>query len=204
MADRLERELFSESSAKMSTALSKDELISTKAEADSKKQFIDTLKEIEVTGRMTIKLAHLRLLKGSEYDIELEEGDILAIPRKNSVVNVLGAVMSRGSFIYSKEFDHKNYIDIAGGFTNNADTDNVYVLKVDGTAMRLSNGYFNWNMSKARWDVEGFGEIKEIEPGDAIVVPEKFTRIAWLRHIKDITEILYQVAVATSVVINID
>ena len=29
---------------------------------------------------MTIWLAHLRLLKGSEYDIELEEGDSLYIP----------------------------------------------------------------------------------------------------------------------------
>ncbi len=204
MADRLERELFSESSAKISTSLSRDELAASKAEAEAKKKFIETLKEIDVTGRMTIRLAHLRLLKGSEYDIVMEEGDILAIPRKNSVVNVLGAVMSRGSFIYSKEFDHENYIEIAGGFTNNADTGNVYVLKVDGTAMRLSNGYFNWNMSKARWDVEGFGEIKEIEPGDAIVVPEKFAHIAWLRQIKDITQILYQVAIATSVVINID
>ena len=204
MADRLERELFSESSAKISTALSGEELSAKKSETEEKRKFIETLKEIEPTGRMTIRLGHLRLLKGTEYDIALEEGDNLVIPRKNSVVNVLGAVMSRGSFIYSNDFDHKDYIDIAGGFTKNADTNNVYVLKVDGTAMHLSSGFFNWNASKTRWDIEGFGEIKEIEPGDAIVVPEKFEHIAWLREIKDITQIFYQVAVATAVVLNLN
>jgi hypothetical protein len=29
---------------------------------------------------MTVRLAHLRLLKGSEYDLELEDGDRISIP----------------------------------------------------------------------------------------------------------------------------
>ncbi|MEF9438000.1 MAG: hypothetical protein L0922_04380 [Candidatus Mariimomonas ferrooxydans] len=50
----------------------------------------------------------------------------------------------------------------------------------------------------------GFGEeIKEIEPGDTIVVSEKLTRIAWLREIKDITQILYQIAVTAAVTLRL-
>ena len=40
-----------------------------------------------------------------------------------------------------------------------------------------------------------------LEPGDSIVVPEKLDRIAWLRETKDITQILFQIAVAAGVVV---
>jgi hypothetical protein len=47
-----------------------------------------------------------------------------------------------------------------------------------------------------------FGEkIPELETGDIIVVPEKIDRIAWLREIKDITQILMQMAVTAGVTI---
>jgi hypothetical protein len=42
-----------------------------------------------------------------------------------------------------------------------------------------------------------------LEPGDSIVVPEKLDRIAWMREIKDITQILFQIAVAAGVVVAI-
>jgi hypothetical protein len=35
---------------------------------------------------------------------------------------------------------------------------------------------------------------RQLDPGN-IVVPEKLERIAWLREIKDFTQILYQIAV---------
>ena len=119
---------------------------------------------------------------------------------KNSVVNVVGAVMSRGSFIYSDRLDYKDYIEMAGGHTKYADTDDVYVMKTDGSARKLSKGFLGWNFSKSRWEMAGFGEdVKDLEPGDTIVVPEKLERIAWLREIKDITQILYQIAVTAGV-----
>ena len=203
MAAKIERELFAESSAKISTAVTKEEIAARESEAKQKKELIETLYKIKATGRMTIRLTHLRLLKNTEYDIALEEKDSLFIPKKNSVVNVLGAVMSRGSFVYTGDFDYKDYIGLAGGYTNYADNENVYVLKVDGTAMKLSSGFFNWNDSKSRWDIAGFEKIKEVEPGDSIVVPEKFERIAWMRGMKDISQILYQIAVAAAVVIDL-
>ena len=203
MAARLERELLPQASASIATAISSQEIEAKKVEIESKKEFIETLKKIKSIGRMSIRLAHLRVLKGSEYDIELEEGDSLHIPKKNSVVNVLGAVMSMGSFIYTNDFDYEDFINMAGGYTKYADDENVYVLKVDGTAMKLSSGFFSWNDPKNRWDVAGFEEIKEIEPGDSIIVPEKFDRIAWMREIKDLTQILYQIAVSAAVVVDI-
>jgi len=45
--------------------------------------------------------------------------------------------------------------------------------------------------------------VKDIEPGDTIVVPEKIERIAWLREIKDITQILMNIAVVAGVTIKL-
>jgi hypothetical protein len=163
--------------------------------------FIDALKNTKATGRLTIRLAHLRLLKGSDYDIQLENNDSLEIPINNNVVNVVGAVMSNSTLTYTDKSSAKDYISMAGGYARYADAGNTYVLKVDGSARRLSTGWINWNGSAERWEAAGFGtEIKPIEPGDTIVVPEKLDRIAWLREIKDITQILANMATASGIV----
>ncbi|MCK9362782.1 MAG: SLBB domain-containing protein [Syntrophales bacterium] len=198
MADRMERELLTGSG--IVTAASAEEMAAKKAELEQKKQFVGYLRGLKATGRMTIRLAHLRLLKGSEYDIELEDGDTLFIPPSNNVVNVTGSVMSQGSFIYSSRMDYKDYISLTGGYAKYADTDNIFVLKVDGSARKLSRGFFNWSSSRDRWEVAGFEqEVRTIEPGDTIIVPEKVERIAWLREVKDITQILMNSAVTAGV-----
>ncbi len=204
MIRRLETELFAGGSAAASAAASGEEIEAKKLSLEQKQKLLASLKKIKAPGRMSIKLAHLRLLKNSEYDIELKEGDSLFIPARSSAVNVLGAVMSRGSFVFSERLGYKDYIELAGGYTNYADEDNVYVLKADGTAMKLSGGFFNWNSSRSRWELSAFaGDAKKIEPGDSIVVPEKLERTAWLRQIKDLTQILYQIALTTGVVITV-
>ncbi len=197
---RLEREVLYESSKQVSKARTDDEVKSRNAELSQKQKFIESLKKLKATGRLSIRLADLDLLKGSEYDIKLEAGDALDVPMKNSVVDIVGAVMSRGSFIYCEKSGYKDYIDMSGGFTRHADKDNVYVMKVDGSAKKLSLRTFKWNASKSGQESDGFGgTIKEIEPGDTIVVPERIEHIAWLRDFKDVSTILYQIAIATGV-----
>jgi ribosomal protein L16 Arg81 hydroxylase len=154
---------------------------------------------MEVNGRTTIRLAHVRLLKGSEFDIELENGDSLYIPSKNNIVNITGAVMAQGSYLYSDSLAYKDYIMKAGGFTRYADEKNIFILKVDGSAMKVAGGFMNWNSSNSRWELTAFGEeIKTLEPGDTIVVPEKLQATAWMRGIKDATAVLAQVGIFAS------
>ncbi len=199
MIARMERELLAESSTVTST--SAESIESRKIELQQKQAFIESLKKARATGRLTIRLAHPRLLKGSEYDIALENGDMLFIPMNNRVVNVVGAVMSNATLIFIDKTLPKDYIEMAGGYSRYADTGNAYLLKVDGSARKLSGGLINWNDSATRWELAGFGgEAKQIEAGDTIVVPEKLERIAWLREIKDITQIIAQMAMATGVI----
>ncbi len=204
MTQRMERELLTGGAIQVSTAVSQEEIAAKKVELEQKKKLLDTMRTLKATGRMTVALTHLRLLKGSEYDIELEEGDSLFIPEKNSVVNVVGAVMAPGSHIYSDKKSYENYIDESGGYSQYADPDNTFVLKVSGSARKLSGGFMGWSSSRSRWELAGFGEdIKTIEPGDVIVVPEKIERIAWLREIRDITQILMNTAVVAGITIKL-
>ena len=199
ISTRLERELLSVSAGEMGTITSQEELAAKRADYAQKQKFINTLRSLKATGRFTIRLAHLRLLKGSEYDIELEEGDTLYIPSTINVVNVAGSTMFQGSFLYSDNLSYKDYIGMSGGYTRNADEDNIFILKVDGSAMKPKSSIF-WNSNRSRWELAAFGEaMKEVEPGDTIVVPEKIERVAWLREIKDITQILANVALTAGV-----
>ncbi len=203
MADRMEKDFLVEGSGKISTSLSAEEIQARQQEMVQKKKLIENVRNVKAKGRMTIKLAQLYVLKGSEYDIELEDGDILFIPEKSSVVGVVGSVMGQGAHIFSEKADYQDYINMSGGYSEYADKSSVFVLKVDGGARRAKRGLINWRSKSVQKGEAFFSEEDSyyIEPGDVIVVPEKFERIAWLREIKDITQILMNTAVAAGVVI---
>ncbi|HOQ43494.1 MAG TPA: SLBB domain-containing protein, partial [Smithellaceae bacterium] len=202
MVDRLEREIMAAGAGELATALSPEEIAAKKAELEQRQKFMNTLKNLKATGRMTIYLADAAKLKNTEYDFELEDGDALHVPEKNNVVNVVGSVMSHGSHLYSSSLNYQDYIDQAGGYSYYADPGNTYVLKVDGSARKISRTHIGWNSARSRWEMTAYGgEISLIEPGDTIVVPEKFERIAWLREIKDISTILMNIAAVTAVMI---
>jgi len=201
MVDRLERELLSTGTAQIATAASPAEARMMKLEAEQKRRFIAKLASVKAKGRIAVQLSPPDKLKGTSYDIELEDGDSLYIPTDPMTVQVIGSVYSQNAFVYKKDRrEYQYYIDLAGGYTKNADKDNVYILKANGVAVKVSSGGFlglAWNSDSFRWEA-GSGRV---ESGDTIVVPEKLERIAWMRNVKDITQILYQIAVSAGVVI---
>src|SRR4030043_989015 len=201
MGDRLERELLSASAAATSTALSSDEAKIKAAELSQRRALVAKPRDVNTTGRLAMRIDQPELLRKTLYDVELEEGDTLDIPTNPHSVQVLGSVFNQTAFVYDKDKDYSDYIELAGGYTEYADEDNVYILKVDGTAVRPSGSFLSlsWNKDLHRWEFGG----PNLESGDTVVVPEKLERIAWLREIKDLTQILYQIAVATAVVIRV-
>lgn len=199
MVDRLERELLSVSSASIASAATAEEVKMYQVETEQKRQFIQRLRQVKALGRMVIRLDETERLKNTMYDIELEEGDSIHIPERFSTVQVIGSVYNQTAFVWDKEKDYSDYIDLAGGYTDNADKSNVYILKVDGSAVKPGKGLFGirWNKVSKRLEEVGTG----LEPGDTIIVPEKLVSIAWMRNIKDITQILYQIAVTAGVIL---
>lgn len=193
---RLERELLGMGAPAIATSLSGEEMQIRAMEIKQKREFIETLKKIRAKGRMVLKVDDPEQLKNTPYDVELEEGDCLFIPADPRTVQVIGSVYNQTAFVYDREIGIKEYIDLAGGYTENADKKKLYILKVDGSAVKPQKGIF-WSSDSNRWEIGN----RELDPGDTVVVPEKLERVAWLREVKDLTQIFYQIAVTAGVLI---
>ncbi|MBI5747019.1 MAG: SLBB domain-containing protein [Nitrospirae bacterium] len=187
--DRLEQQMLSQSARTIETALTPEQTEQDKAAAEQKKALISKLRTAKAKGRLSIRLVAIERFAGSPSDILLEDGDTLIIPEKPQQIQVIGAVYNQTAFVYDPDSTVSSYIEKAGGVTRDADNRAIYILKVDGTAIskRAAGGFLS--------------DWKVLDPGDTIVVPEKIEKIAWLREIKDITQILYQIAVTAGVLI---
>jgi protein involved in polysaccharide export with SLBB domain len=147
---------------------------------------------------MVMEIATPDALRKTIYDIELENGDSLVVPENPRSLQTLGAVFNQTAFVFDQTKGMQDYIEMAGGYTESADKDRIFVLKVNGSAVRpRGRGFFIF--SKAT-QLDG---RPLLEPGDSIIVPEKLDRIAWMREIKDITQIIFQIAVSAGVLIAI-
>lgn len=199
---RLEQELLSQSSQSMETALSPESAKLEQAAAAQKMQLVAKFKSVKAKGRISVKITRGDKFKDSPSDLVLDEGDTLFIPETPAQVQVMGSVYNQTSFVYRKDMDVLDYLKSAGGVTANADNEDIYILKVDGTA--VSKKAFSWSLGwddeSGRWTGGGFMSAA-LDPGDTVVVPEKIDKKAWVRDTKDFTQILYQIAVTAGVLI---
>ncbi|ERP31394.1 SLBB domain-containing protein [Chitinivibrio alkaliphilus] len=69
--------------------------------------------------------------------VPLEDGDLLYIPRREKKVYLSGSVKRPGAYPYTdgKSVDH--YVELAGGFRQNADPNGVYVVETYGDHHRI-------------------------------------------------------------------
>lgn len=188
--DRMEQQMMSQSSMGIQTALTPEDAQQQKAVAEQQKALIAKMRTAKAQGRIVIILDALDKFKGSIYDIEVEDGDTLTIPEKPNSIQIVGSVYNSTAFLYNPKETISDYIGKSGGPTRYAEEKDIFLLKSDGSAVaRRQSGMFFMS--------------SKLDPGDTIVVPEKIERIAWMREIKDFTQILYQIAVSTAVVIKL-
>jgi protein involved in polysaccharide export with SLBB domain len=141
---------------------------------------LEKLSEIEPTGRIIIKIDKLENFENSLYDIELENGDIIYVPKKPVYVSIIGEVNNPKNVFYEESLSFNDYIQKVGGFTKDADRKGVFIVRVDGSSDK---------------------NLEKIEPGDTIVVPFE-PKGERMRFIKDIMQIFYQIAVGVGVLIK--
>ena len=91
---------------------------------------------------------------GSEFDIELVEGDVLDIPMVRNTVRVIGSVMMPSVISYESGKTASGYVRDCGGFARRAQRCKAFVVHMNGRSERI-------NMAT------------KVLPGDEIVVPEK-------------------------------
>ena len=192
--NRLEIELMAGGASNIQASANAGEAQAEVLATKQKETFLQTLRSIQAKGRMVIRMDSPEHLRNMPDDIEMEDGDILYIPPLEENVKVVGAVFNQTSFRYIPGKDLTFYIKQCGGYTRNADKKSVYVLKVDGRALK-PDGRLSWMSDSNRWEYGYAG----LEPGDAIIVPDKLERISWMKSIKDVTTILANIATSAGI-----
>ena len=201
---KLEADIFSLSSQAMETAIGKEEAAILQQTLATKKQLLARLKAAKPTGRMVIDLEEVLEQPASRYNFELRPGDHLIIPKRPDYVNVLGEVYNATALLAEEDKTVGYYLNKVGGITDDADEDHMYLVKANGSVLSKSQESFmsmaTWDSDNHRWVMGGF-EALEMEPGDTLIVPRKVEKYPWLRVTKDITQILYEIAVAAGVLV---
>ncbi len=150
------------------------------------------LSEIEAVGRLVIDLEQLSARTTSTElvnDVELRDGDQLLVPKKSQEITVLGETQQNTSHLFQPGLSRDDYIEMSGGLTRRADKKRIYVVRASGAVV---------TNNRSRWFGRGTGN--ELRPGDTIVVPLDTDRIRPLTFWTNVTQILYQGALAVAAI----
>jgi hypothetical protein len=195
--EQLEQEVARTAAKEGATALDREDLEAQRQIFEARKALLAKLKQVRAQGRVIIRLAEIEALQGTTDDLLIEHGDRLEVPRAAEVINVMGRVYNPTAVVYYPPRDTVGYyLRKVGGPTEDADKSQIFVVKADGSVMTKDN------INGGLWFFGG-GDFMDtrVEPGDAIVVPEKLVFTHVMKDIKDITQILYQIAVTAGVLI---
>jgi len=179
------------------TTLALERLDTTGALAlETGQALLEQLRQMEAVGRLVIDLEQLAArASGVELvgDVELRDGDRLLVPKQAQEVTVIGETQQNTSHLYQPGVSRDDYIAMSGGLTRRADNKLIYVVRASGAVV---------TGNRSRWF--GRGGNTEIRPGDTIVVPLDTDRIRPLTFWTNVTQILYQGAIAIAAVRTFD
>ncbi|WP_110687778.1 polysaccharide biosynthesis/export family protein [Salinicola aestuarinus] len=145
-------------------------------QAELIQQFVQKARQTQPTGRLVVARGD------SVADIRLQDGDVVTIPESSDSVLLSGEVTIPQAMVFTPGMSAEDYIRSAGGFTPRADDDQVLVVHRNGAVIRAGD--------------------TDVRAGDEILVlpaaPTSNIELA-----TSITQILYQVAVATKVALDL-
>ncbi|MBY5926560.1 polysaccharide export protein [Halomonas sp. DP4Y7-1] len=145
-------------------------------EAELIQTFVARARELEPSGRLVVASDQ------GIADIRLQDGDVVTLPEASDSVLISGEVIVPQAMVFQTGAGLGHYLEAAGGLTQRGDDDHILVVRQNG-AVRNAD------------DVA-------LQPGDEILVmpkvPTKNLQLA-----TSLTQILYQIAVATKVAVDL-
>lgn len=144
-------------------------------EAELVMRFVEKARKIQPLGKVVVAD------KGIIANIQLEQGDQIVIPNRTDLIQVGGEVLMPQAVVYNTNANLDDYVAWAGGFTERANDKRIAIVHANGLVEFKDQG--------------------SVQPGDQILVLPKVDSKT-MQSVKDITQIIYQIAVAANVAIN--
>jgi protein involved in polysaccharide export with SLBB domain len=142
-------------------------------------QWVERAKKIEPSGQVYIAQNERR------EELLLENGDIITVPALNGLVLVSGEVLFPNAVAHDPKLSVDDYIRRAGGYTQNADNSRIIIAHRDGSFDRAD-------------DIEDI----TLRSGDEVLVLPRVD-VKSRQILKEVTEILYQIAISAKVVLGL-
>jgi len=145
-------------------------------EAKLIQDFVNRARQLEPSGRLVVAES------GQVRDTTLQDGDVITIPNRSDSVFVTGEVLVPQAMVYQGRQSVDDYIQRAGGFTDRANKRDILLARQSGEVVAADKA--------------------QLRPGDEILIlPEIPTKN--LELAKTLSQIVYQIAVATKVALDL-
>ena len=144
-------------------------------------QWVERAKDVEPSGQVLIAQANQR------DELLMENGDTIRVPVKDGLVLVGGEVLFPNTIAFESGLSVDDYLQRAGGYTQNADASRIIIAHRDGSFNEGNDGFF----SKT-----------QIRAGDHILVLPKID-VKSRQIAKEMTQILFQMALMAGVVLGL-
>lgn len=155
-------------------------------EAQLVSDFITRAREVEPLGKVVVSENQ------QVANVLLEPNDTIVVPAITDLVQVGGEVMLPQAVVFNPDATAADYIAWAGGFTQRADDERILVIR--------KNGIVEFDQIEGSRITRKEGSVN-LRPGDQVIVLPA-TDVKSLQAVKDITQIIYQIAVAANVALD--
>jgi protein involved in polysaccharide export with SLBB domain len=145
-------------------------------EAEMVRQFADRARDIQPLGRMVTTSG------GRELNVLLEEGDVIVIPARTNVVRIVGEVNIPHAVQFRPDLTILDYVQMSGGYAARADIGHFIVVHANA-------------------EIDVGGTHMPVRPGDEVIIPPDIDD-KFLQNGIDLAQVIYQIAVAASVVLR--
>lgn len=157
------------------------------ARVELARQLAADLRNTNALGRITVEANPAVLGDRPELDMPLQPGDRIHIPRRPLTVTVSGEVLAPASLLFDPDKKPEDYLREAGGLTQFADDDRIFIIHPNGAAEPLESGWLTH-------------QVPTLTPGSMIVVPRDAEPFEWLPLTQSITTILSQIAFSAAAI----
>ena len=155
------------------------------------RMMIDQLRQLRATGRVVLEFKPDSVGQGAIPPLPLEDGDVFRVPSRPATVSVVGAVYGQNVFLYEPDRRLADYVAMAGKANRIADRKHAFIIRADGSV---------FSRDRAQGTLSNNFDSVRINPGDAIVVPEKMIKTPVLRELLDYSQVLSSFGLAAAAI----
>ncbi len=179
LADQMRRDIATR-------GISKDGQVVNYADAQL---MLNDLGNMKAVGRLVVDLPALAM-GVKQADLQLEDNDVLYVPSTKQTIAVMGEVQHPAFHRFKTGLTVEQYLTMSGGPRIRADDDRTYIIKANGSVEMPSHSFW-------------FSNAEQLSPGDTIIVPlntEYKDNMTWWTQV---TQIIYNSAVALATINNL-